>query len=152
MTPENLKTLIEKQVDDAMDLIFANAHGAAMTTSGDITPEQQLQLDNIQDQLKNLVYTQVIQNLTPEQRDAAVHIRHCSADACKYGEDSCPVAKPMREWNVPVMRTGYSHKLIAVSARTEEEAIELALEAAGGEDFSEKSSDYEATDGAHLIG
>jgi len=152
MTPENLKTFIEQQVEDAMNLIFANAHGAAMTTSGDITPEQQLQLDSIQDQLENLVYTQVIQNLTPEQRDAAVHIRHCSDDACKYGEDSCPVAKPVRQWNVPVMRTGYSHTLIAVSARTEEEAIEFALDAAGGEDFSEKSSEYEAPDGAHLIG
>jgi hypothetical protein len=131
MNQENLKTLIEKQVDDAMDLIFANAHGAAMTTSGDITPEQQLQLDNIQDQLKNLVYTQVMQNLSQAAE---------------------PEELPMREWNVPVMRTGYSHNLIAVSARTEEEAIELALEAAGGEDFSEKSSEYEAPDGAHLIG
>ena len=71
-------------------------------------------------------------------------------------DDGLPEAEPeelpMREWNVPVMRIGYSHNLIAVSARTEEEAIELALEAAGGEDFSEKSSEYEATDGAHLIG
>ena len=130
MNQEQLKTFIEQQVNYAMDLIFNNAHSAAMTTSGDITPEQQLQLDNIQDQLKALVYTQVMQNLS---------------------QDAEPEELPMREWNVPVMRTGYSHNLIAVSARTEAEAIEKAIDAAGGEEFSENSSEYEATDGAHLI-
>jgi len=129
MTPENFKKFIEQQVDAAVNLIFANAHGYAMTTSGDITPEQQLQLDNIQEELATLVRNQVTQNLP---QDAAE-------------------PEEMKQWNVPVMRTGYSHNLIAVSARTEAEAIELALEQAGGEDFSEKSSDYEAPDGAHLI-
>jgi len=59
--------------------------------------------------------------------------------------------QPVKLWNVPVMRTAYSHNLIAVSARTEEEAIELALDQAGSEEFSEKSAEYEAPDGAHLI-
>lgn len=130
MTPENLKTFIDNLVEASVDMIFKSAHGQAMTTSGDITPEQQLQADDIQDQLKALVYTQVMQNIT---------------------QASEPEELPMREWNVPVMRTGYSHNLIAVSARTEAEAIEKAIDAAGGEEFSEKSSEYEATDGAHLI-
>lgn len=128
MTPENFKKFIEQQVDAAVELIFANAHGYAMTTSGDITPEQQLQLDNIQEELKTLVYTQVTQNLPQEAEP-----------------------EEMKQWNVPVTRVGYAHTLIAVSARNEEEAIEKALDEAGSESFSEKSSDYEAPDGAHLI-
>jgi len=124
MNTENLKSIINKQVDDAVDLIFANAHGVAMTTSGDITPEQQLQLDNIQEQLKTLVYNQVTQNI-PEQEEA-----------------------PVKQWNVPILRTGYGHAMIAVSARTEEEAIEKAIDEAGNESFSEKDADYSAPDGA----
>lgn len=151
MKPENLKSIISKQVDDAVHLIFANAHGVAMTTSGDITPEQQMQLDSIQEQLKTLVYNQVVQNLTPEQRDEAVHKAHCSPDACKYGEDTCPVANPIKSWNVPILRTGYGHALIAVSARTEKEAIERAIEEAGNESFSEKDAEYSAPDGAMEI-
>jgi len=127
MNTKNLKSIIDKQVDDAVDLIFANAHGVAMTTSGDITPEQQLQLDNIQEQLKTLVYNQVTQNI-PEKEEA-----------------------PVKQWNVPILRTGYSHAMIAVSARTEEEAIEKAIDEAGNESFSEKSSEYEAPDGAMEI-
>lgn len=129
MTTENFKKFIDAQVDAALELVFANAHGYAMTTSGDITPEQQLQLENIQEELKTLVYNQVTQNLPQEAAEP----------------------EEMKQWNVPVMRTGYGHAMIAVSARTEEEAIELALEEAGGEEFSEKDSNYEAPDGAHLI-
>jgi len=151
MNPEQLKEFIDNQVDAAINMIFNNAHGAAMTISGDITPEQSFKLSAINEQLKKVVLEQVVQNLTSEQRDAAAHIRHCSDEVCKYGEDSCPAAKPVKQWNVPVMRTGYGHNLIAVSAKTEEEAIELALDMAGGEDFSEKSSEYDATDGAHEI-
>jgi hypothetical protein len=58
---------------------------------------------------------------------------------------------PMKQWNVPIMRIGYGHALIAVSARTEQEAIDLAIDEAGGESFSENSSEYEAPDGAHEI-
>jgi hypothetical protein len=56
-----------------------------------------------------------------------------------------------QEWNVPVCRIGYGHALMAVSARSESEAIEKAIDEAGGELFSEKSSEYTAPDGAHLI-
>jgi hypothetical protein len=131
MTTENFNKFIEQQVDAAVDLIFGNAHGYAMTTSGDITPEQVIQLDKIKEELKTLVYNQVSQNLSKEQETVE--------------------PEEMRQWNVPVIRIGYAHHLIAVSARTEEEAIEKALDEAGGEEFSEKSSEYEAPDGAHLI-
>ena len=56
-----------------------------------------------------------------------------------------------QEWNVPIMRTGYSHTLMAVSARSESEAIAKAIDEAGGESFSESTSEYEAPDGAMLI-
>ena len=62
-----------------------------------------------------------------------------------------PEELPMKQWNAPVMRTGYFRHLIAVSARTEEEAVERAIEEAGNEEFNEESSEYEAPDGAHLI-
>lgn len=130
MNPEQLKTFIDNQVEAAVDMIFNNSHGAAMTTSGDITPEQAFELSKLKEQLQDLIHTQVTQNLPQDDSEEL----------------------PMRQWNVPVMRTGYSHTLIAVSARTEQEAIDLAINEAGGEDFSEKSSEYEATDGAHLIG
>ena len=128
MNTENLKSIIDKQVDDAVDLIFANAHGVAMTASGEITVEQKIELDNIQEQLKTLVYNQVTQNI-PEQEDET----------------------PMKQWNVPILRTGYGHAMIAVSARTEEEAIERAIDEAGNESFSEKDSEYSAPDGAMEI-
>lgn len=47
MTKESFKKFIQTQIESAVDLIFANAHGYAMTTSGDITPEQTIQLDKI---------------------------------------------------------------------------------------------------------
>jgi len=56
-----------------------------------------------------------------------------------------------QEWNVPIMRTGYSHTLIAVSARSESEAIAKAIDEAGSESFSESSSEYDAPDGAMII-
>jgi len=87
----------------------------------------------------------------PELRSAAVHENHCDESGCKYGDQDCPVSEEVL-WNVPVMRTGYGHTLIAVTARTEQEAIEKALDEAGGEDFSENSSEYEAPDGAHRVG
>jgi len=56
-----------------------------------------------------------------------------------------------KSWNVPVCRIGYGHHLMAVSARSESEAIEKALDEAGGEEFSESSSEYDTPDGAQLI-
>jgi len=88
----------------------------------------------------------------PNVQEELVHLRHCSADACKYGDDDCPVlTSPLKQWNVPILRIGYSHHTMTVSARTEEEAIERALDEAGGEEFSEKSSEYTAPDGAMEI-
>ena len=126
MNQEQLNTYIGQVVDAAAEEIFEKAHGAAMTTSGDITPEQQERLDNTKQQLKKLVQEQVEMNLQLEDTEEA----------------------PMKEWNVAVLRTGYSHTMMAVKARTEQEAIDLALDEAGGESFSEKSSNYEALDGA----
>lgn len=89
---KNFQEFIDKQVEDAAELVFKNAHGYAMTNSGDITPEQQAKLDGIKEDLKELVKTQVIQNLdekqrkfygipqepTQEERELAVHKRHCN--------------------------------------------------------------------------
>jgi len=57
-------------------------------------------------------------------------------------------ASPAKEWNVAILRTSYSHTMMAVLARTEEEAIEKAIDEAGDVSFSENSSDYTAPDGA----
>ena len=64
---DNFKQFISKQIDDAVELIFINAHGYVSSTSGDITPEQVLKLDDIKEDLRQLIETQVIQNLTEEQ-------------------------------------------------------------------------------------
>lgn len=112
---KNFQEFISKQVDATVDLIFMNAHGYAMTTSGDITPEQQAKLDTIKKDLKQLVETQVIQNLdekqrkfyeipqepTQEERELAVHKSHCNQGeyegSCKYGEVDCPVVNGVVE-------------------------------------------------------
>lgn len=174
---KNFQEFISKQVDATVDLIFMNAHGYAMTTSGDITPEQQAKLDTIKKDLKQLVETQVIQNLdekqrkfyeipqepTQEERELAVHKSHCNQGeyegSCKYGEVDCPVVNgvvekdglPEVQWSVPVCRTAYAHHTMEVTARTEEEAIEKALDVAGDIEFSEKDADYSAPDGASKL-
>jgi hypothetical protein len=58
------------------------------------------------------------------------------------------VVLPTREWDVPVCRVGYGHNTLRVEARTAEEAKQIALEEAGNHEYSEKSSEYEAPDGA----
>ena len=65
---QNFDQFVEKQVEAAVDLMFANAHGYAMTDSGDITPEQAFKLDEIKNDLKELIITQTLQNLTEEQK------------------------------------------------------------------------------------
>ncbi len=52
-------------------------------------------------------------------------------------------------WVVPVCRTGFGSRTIEVIARTEQEAIDLAIDAAGDESFSENDAEYSAPDGAH---
>ena len=188
---DNFQKFIESQVEAALDLIFANAHSYAMSTSGDITPEQKQQLEEIEESLRSLVYEQVVQNIPNEEKNSLglpfddypvakkqkVHVKSYEDDMGTYwklmfGDETVEdgfestadaedwainngyevVQQELVLWNVPVCRIGYGHTLIAVSARTEEEAIAAALSAAGDEEFSENSSEYEAPDGAHLIG
>lgn len=52
-------------------------------------------------------------------------------------------------WSVNVCRTGFGHRTIEVIANTEQGAIELAIDAAGDESFSENDAEYSAPDGAH---
>lgn len=166
-----LTKFIDKQVDDAVELIFANAHGMAMTTSGDITPEQQAKLDELKGTLKHLVYTQVMQNMDIKQE---VHVTpyddemgtawklmfgdetvedgfDSTADAEMWAKDNgyTPVSHEAKTWVVPVCRISYGHKNIVVEATTEQEAIDLAIDAAGDESFSENDAEYSAPDGAH---
>ena len=145
---DNFQKFIESQVEAALDLIFANAHSYAMSTSGDITPEQKQQLEEIEESLRSLVYEQVVQNIPNEEKNSlGLPFDDYPVTSTKDSEQE----PPMKDWNVPVCRIGYGHALMAVSARTEEEAIAAAIEAAGDEEFSEKTSEYTAPDGAHEI-
>jgi len=67
--------------------------------------------------------------------------------AIRIAEDNAPE----KQFNVPVVRTAHAHQVIAVTAKNEEEAIEKAIDAAGGESFSEKDAEYSAPDGAMEI-
>ena len=65
-----MKKLSEKQKKEIGELvegyindIFIDCHGIAGTKSGDVTPEQMLQLDKITEDLTSLVIKQVTQNL-----------------------------------------------------------------------------------------
>jgi len=158
MNSGQLKTYISQLAEAAVEDIFKKAHGAAMTTSGDITPAQQFELEEIQDKLKTLVHIQVTQNLAPEANACS----NCKFEMgpgyenCGGCEDGvCPECgtdnSPERQWNVPILRKSYSHTVMAVSARNEEEAIAKAIDEAGDESFSENSADYEAPDGAMEI-
>lgn len=84
------------------------------------------------------------------------HLKDCDDGFCNScGHQESPEEEEVfdeeQQWNVPVCRIGYSHTLMAVSARSESEAIEKAIDEAGGESFSESSSEYETPDGAILI-
>ena len=128
MNIEKLKELVDNLTEAAIDELFVDVHAEAKTISGDITPLQQFELDEISQKLKDLVVAQVEQNLKEEELEGKV-----------------------KQWEVPVLRTSYSHTTITVSAKTEEEAIYLALDKAGDESFSENSAKYDALDGATLI-
>lgn len=139
---KNFQEFIDRNVESAFELIFGNAHGYAMTNSGDITPEQQAKLDSLKEDLKSLVMTQVIQNLDEKQRKY-------------YGIQEEPVAEATQEetpqpriWKVPVCRTGFGSRTINVIATTEAEAIEKAIDEAGNHEFSENDAEYTAPDGA----
>jgi len=151
---------VETQVEAAILLIFKNAHGMAMTTSGESTAEQYEQTEVLQEQLKQLVIEQTLQNISVDKKKELGLCSNCNFDMgpayenCGGAEDGvCPECGtdselPLKQFNVPVMRTGYAHTNIAVSARTEQEAINLAIDEAGSESFSENNAEYEAPDGA----
>lgn len=50
-----------------------------------------------------------------------------------------------RPFDVEVCRTGVGHITLSVTATSQREACETALDVAGNESFSDKSSDYEVT-------
>lgn len=60
---EDIKKQINTLVDECMDYIFVQAHSIAETSSGDITPAQQLEYDAIKERIKKLVIEQVGQNM-----------------------------------------------------------------------------------------
>jgi len=59
---EKLKEVIRVQLDHAVDGVFFFAHSFAKTKSGDITPEQQFKLKQLQDEIAKLIFEQTIQN------------------------------------------------------------------------------------------
>ena len=196
--PLNNITLVDQKFNDFISKMEDKTAAAMLKAVVEALPEDQRR-------------AAIISHL-PNVQEELVHLRHCSADACKYGDDNCPVlsipepetkfpigyegvyqgrefeiinkglsgngnedfrmlefkdngekmpihiqaiqddlSTPLKQWNVPILRIGYSHHMMAVSARTEEEAIERAIDEAGGEEFSEKSSEYTAPDGAMEI-
>lgn len=70
---------------------------------------------------------------------------------CDECSDTKSKDSPLVEWEVPILRTGWSHKTIKVTARTEQEAVNIAIDEAGGESFSESDAEYSAADGAHKL-
>ena len=63
MDTYNLKLLIKNQLDGAIDGVFVTIHNHAKTKSGDITPYQELKLRELSEQLADLIFEQVTQNL-----------------------------------------------------------------------------------------
>jgi len=59
---EQLKIDIKVDLDEAVNGVFIKAHGYAKTKTGDITPDQQLRLDELQAEIVNLIFTQTLQN------------------------------------------------------------------------------------------
>ena len=170
---QRLQEFIDKQVEDTLELVFANAHGFAMTTSGDITPEQQAKLESIKEELKKLINTQVTQNMDAapvaqkvqvtaydDQTGAAWKLMFgdetvedgfdSTADAEMWARDNgyIPVSEEPESYTVTMCRTGYGFAYIDVMARSPEEAEELAMDEAGDHSYSEKASEYKA-DGAN---
>lgn len=87
------------------------------------------------------------------KKEIAVHEKHCSKDTCKYGDKDCPIAVSPSEpkeriWKVEVCRTSTAFRTIEVIATTEEQAIDKAVDEAGGEEFGSGEADYTA-DSAH---
>jgi len=60
---EKIRLSAEHYIDDAIDGVFNELHQDYPTKSGDITPMQLYQLDELKEQLVNLITEQVEQNL-----------------------------------------------------------------------------------------
>ena len=57
------KKELKELVEESLDYIFVQGHSIACTTTGDITPEQQLRFDKITEDLTALLIEQISQNL-----------------------------------------------------------------------------------------
>jgi hypothetical protein len=60
---ENLKEKLSQLVVETIDYIFVQGHTIADTKSGDISPNQLLRLEKIQNELTELLLEQIKQNL-----------------------------------------------------------------------------------------
>jgi transcription elongation factor Elf1 len=54
---------VKQDLDNSIDKLFAKSHQYLATTSGDITPEQQIRLDELKEELLTLIITQTKQNV-----------------------------------------------------------------------------------------
>ena len=62
---DNVKNVTERKVDQAIDDVFAEVHQEFMSKSGDISPDQQFEMDKLKNKITNLRATQVMDNLMP---------------------------------------------------------------------------------------
>ncbi len=60
---EKIRLSTEYYIDEAIDGVFNELHQKFPTKSGDISPMQLYQLDELKEQLVNLITEQVEQNL-----------------------------------------------------------------------------------------
>lgn len=58
-------------------------------------------------------------------------------------QNGSKVVLPLKPFDIEVCRVGYGFATITVMARDQQEAEVLALDEAGGHDFSEKNSEYQ---------
>ncbi len=54
---------IKNNLDSSIDKLFVESHQYMETSSGDITPEQQIRLDELKEELLTLIITQTKQNV-----------------------------------------------------------------------------------------
>lgn len=60
---QQLEVIVRHRLESKINSVFISAHEFAGTKSGDISPEQQLELDKLTEQLKELIVKQTLQNL-----------------------------------------------------------------------------------------
>lgn len=66
MNLQEIKSYVSDQIDTHISNVFCLAHAKFKTASGDITPEMQRRLDQLQNQLADLISAQVKMNLPKE--------------------------------------------------------------------------------------